>query len=63
MLLKANVVVIMQPSQGGSITEGQPNSRICFVCGVKNPIGLHLAFYTGDQDRCTAGLSAAYYPE
>ncbi len=23
----------------------QPNSRNCFVCGVENPVGLHLAFY------------------
>ncbi len=29
----------------------QPNSRFCFVCGLDNPYGLHLAFYeqeTGD---------------
>ena len=24
----------------------QPNSRDCFVCGVKNPIGLNMKFYT-----------------
>ncbi|MBM4425782.1 MAG: PaaI family thioesterase [Chloroflexi bacterium] len=23
----------------------QPNSRHCFICGVENPIGLHLHFY------------------
>ena len=23
----------------------QPNSRMCFVCGMQNPVGLHLAFY------------------
>ena len=23
----------------------QPNSRMCFVCGLQNPVGLHLAFY------------------
>ncbi|MGD8603318.1 MAG: PaaI family thioesterase [Anaerolineales bacterium] len=23
----------------------QPNSRYCFVCGVENPVGLHLKFY------------------
>lgn len=23
----------------------QPNSRMCFVCGVRNPVGLHLAFF------------------
>ena len=30
----------------------QPNSRICFVCGIDNPIGLHLAFYTDEEGRC-----------
>ena len=34
--------------------EKQPNSRMCFVCGVDNPIGLHLAFYTDDEGRCIA---------
>jgi uncharacterized protein (TIGR00369 family) len=23
----------------------QPNSRNCFVCGVENPVGLHMKFY------------------
>lgn len=23
----------------------QPNSRRCFICGVENPVGLHLKFY------------------
>jgi acyl-coenzyme A thioesterase PaaI-like protein len=23
----------------------QPNSRMCFVCGMQNPVGLHLAFF------------------
>ena len=23
----------------------QPNSRHCFVCGIANPVGLHLRFY------------------
>jgi acyl-coenzyme A thioesterase PaaI-like protein len=23
----------------------QPNSRMCFVCGLQNPVGLRLAFY------------------
>jgi acyl-coenzyme A thioesterase PaaI-like protein len=23
----------------------QPNSRMCFVCGQQNPVGLHIAFY------------------
>jgi len=28
--------------------ERQPNSRMCFVCGVENSIGLHLLFYTDE---------------
>jgi acyl-coenzyme A thioesterase PaaI-like protein len=27
---------------------------MCFVCGIENPIGLHLAFYTDDERRCIA---------
>jgi acyl-coenzyme A thioesterase PaaI-like protein len=46
----------MQPAQGGSIMEKQPNSRMCFVCGIENPIGLKLKFYTDDQERCIARL-------
>ena len=34
--------------------EKQPNSRMCFVCGIDNPIGLHLKFYTDDGGRCIA---------
>jgi acyl-coenzyme A thioesterase PaaI-like protein len=34
--------------------EKQPNSRMCFVCGIDNPIGLKLAFYTDDEGRCVA---------
>jgi acyl-coenzyme A thioesterase PaaI-like protein len=34
--------------------EKQPNSRMCFVCGIDNPIGLHLKFYTDDEGRCIA---------
>ena len=34
--------------------EKQPNSRMCFVCGIENPIGLHLSFYTDDEGRCIA---------
>lgn len=32
----------------------QPNSRMCFVCGIENPIGLKLKFYTDDEGRCVA---------
>ncbi len=34
--------------------EKQPNSRMCFVCGIENPIGLKLRFYTDDEGRCIA---------
>lgn len=34
--------------------EKQPNSRMCFVCGIENSLGLHLKFYTGDEGRCIA---------
>ncbi|MBU0494663.1 MAG: PaaI family thioesterase [Chloroflexi bacterium] len=34
--------------------EKQPNSRMCFVCGIENPIGLHLFFYTDEEGRCIA---------
>jgi hypothetical protein len=27
----------------------QPNSRMCFVCGIENAIGLKLKFYTDDE--------------
>ncbi len=32
----------------------QPNSRMCFVCGLGNPIGLRAAFYEDDAGRVTA---------
>ena len=34
--------------------EKQPNSRMCFLCGIDNPIGLKLKFYTDDEGRCIA---------
>jgi acyl-coenzyme A thioesterase PaaI-like protein len=43
---------MMQEAQGESIMDKQPNSRMCFVCGMVNPIGLHLHFYTDDEGRC-----------
>lgn len=30
----------------------QPNSRMCYVCGMDNAIGLKLFFYTDDEGRC-----------
>lgn len=38
--------------------EKQPNSKMCFVCGRENPIGLHMHFYT-DTDGC---VYADYLP-
>lgn len=35
----------------------QPNSRHCFVCGVENPIGLHLKFYETAPGEVTADLN------
>jgi uncharacterized protein (TIGR00369 family) len=32
----------------------QPNSQMCFVCGLGNPIGLRAAFYEDDAGRVTA---------
>jgi uncharacterized protein (TIGR00369 family) len=44
----------------------QPNSRHCFLCGVDNPIGLHLSFYEDDGNRVyaefTAGQEHQGYP-
>lgn len=28
-----------------SMTTKQPNSRMCFICGLENPVGLHLHIY------------------
>ncbi len=28
------------------MNDKQPSSRYCFVCGVENPVGLHVHFYT-----------------
>ncbi len=32
----------------------QYNSRMCFVCGVENPAGLHAHFYQIDETTCVA---------
>ena len=32
----------------------QPNSRMCFVCGMENPIGLKAFFYDDDDGRVIA---------
>jgi len=49
-----------QPKAGqtapGETTEAvlQPNSRHCFVCGLENPFGLKLRFYTSGPGEVTA---------
>ncbi|CAG0931812.1 acyl-CoA thioesterase [Thermoflexales bacterium] len=30
----------------------QPNSRMCFICGLQNPVGLHLAIYNDHDNNC-----------
>lgn len=37
--------------------EKQPNSRHCFVCGIENPIGLHLKFYQTGPGEVTAEIN------
>jgi uncharacterized protein (TIGR00369 family) len=32
----------------------QPNSQMCFACGLENPIGLKMAFYEDDNGRVIA---------
>lgn len=32
----------------------QPNSQLCFVCGLENPIGLKMAFYQDEEERVVA---------
>jgi len=32
----------------------QPNSQMCFVCGLENPIGLKMAFYEDEEGRVVA---------
>lgn len=35
----------------------QPNSRMCFACGLENPAGLHLHFYDNGTDEVVADLT------
>lgn len=37
----------------------QPNSRMCFVCGMENPAGLHLHFYDDGQQEVTSDFVIA----
>jgi len=38
--------------------EKQANSRSCFVCGVENPVGLHLNFYMTAPGEVSASFTA-----
>jgi hypothetical protein len=51
-LPKLDVDAIIHASQGDTYMDKQPNSRMCFVCGIENSIGLKLSFYTDDEGRC-----------
>lgn len=35
----------------------QPNSRMCFVCGVENPVGLKASFYEDEQGRVVGEIT------
>jgi len=35
----------MQYNSGMTDSHKQPNSRMCFICGLENPVGLHLHIY------------------
>jgi hypothetical protein len=45
---------MMQAAQGAALMDKQPNSRMRFVCGIDNSIGLKLRFYTDLEGRCIA---------
>ena len=36
------------------VTNKQPNSKMCLVCGLKNPFGLHTSFYELDNKEILA---------
>jgi acyl-coenzyme A thioesterase PaaI-like protein len=44
----------VEQQSGENVMEKQPNSRMCFVCGIENPTGLKLKFYSDDEGRCIA---------
>jgi uncharacterized protein (TIGR00369 family) len=37
----------------------QPNSRMCFACGLENPAGLHLHFYDNGVDEVVSEFTLA----
>lgn len=42
-----------------NVTAKQPNSKMCFVCGLKNPLGLRAAFYELENGELLAVFTAA----
>jgi len=41
--------------------EKQANSRLCFVCGLENPVGLHLKFYETGPGEVTVDFTPPEY--
>jgi acyl-coenzyme A thioesterase PaaI-like protein len=40
------------------VMEKQANSLLCFVCGLENPVGLHLKFYETGHGEVTVNFTA-----
>src|SRR5262245_60596487 len=40
------------------MTTKQPNSRMCFICGLENPVGLHLHFYETETGTIESSYTA-----
>jgi hypothetical protein len=61
-LSKANLNATIQAAErtrvsaGEDVMEKQPISRMCFGCGIENPIGLKLKLYTDGEGCCIARL-------
>ncbi|MGH2627900.1 MAG: PaaI family thioesterase [Anaerolineales bacterium] len=43
-----------QPIDASRAQRKQPNSRMCFACGLQNPVGLQLTFYDDGAGRVVA---------
>jgi hypothetical protein len=43
--LRHNVTLAGDMHYNFYMTIKQPNSRMCFICGLENPVGLHLHIY------------------
>jgi acyl-coenzyme A thioesterase PaaI-like protein len=44
-----------------TLSELQPNSRHCFICGLENPHGLHLRFFTTAPGEVTVEYTVPEY--